>query len=89
MIKAGIETIGPKITKTSVNVGSVTLSPLTGKGQIKGLVIGNPHGFTSEAAIKVKDFTIKIVPSSLKKRCYLYSGNTNCRTRNYKGREKP
>jgi len=67
IIKAGIETVGPNMTKTSITVGSVTLSPFTGKGRIRRLVVGNPPGFTSDAAIKMKDFRINLVLSSLSK----------------------
>jgi len=67
IVKAGIQTVGPKVTKTSVSVSMVTLSPLTGGGRIRGLVIGNPPGFKSEFAVRMKDFRIKIVPRSLMK----------------------
>ncbi len=67
IVKAGIQTVGPKMTKTSVKVSLVTVSPLTGRGRIRGLVIGNPPGFKSESALRLKDFRIRVVPRSLTK----------------------
>ena len=44
-IKRGVETIGPKLTKTQVTLNNVSLSLLSGSGKMKGLVVGNPEGF--------------------------------------------
>jgi hypothetical protein len=66
MVKAGIETVGPKITGTTVTVESVKLLFLTGEGRIKGLVIGNPKGYQSLSAFKLGDARVKVnVPSAL------------------------
>lgn len=65
IVKTGIEKIGPKVTGTAVSVGAVTISPLTGSGRIHDLAIGNPPGFKSESAVKMKDFRINLVPKSL------------------------
>src|SRR5437899_12510812 len=55
MIKAGVEAVGPKITGTTVKVDAVDLSPFSGQGRLKGLVVGNPPGFQAELAFKVAD----------------------------------
>ena len=47
-IKTGVETFGPKITQTSVTLDDVKLSILSGDGQLSGLYVGNPEGFSSE-----------------------------------------
>jgi hypothetical protein len=65
IIKKGIETVGPKVTRTTISVGAVTLSPFSGKGRIRGLKVGNPTGFKSENALQMKDFKIHIAPGSL------------------------
>ena len=39
IIKAGIETVGPKITNTSVTVEAVEVSPTSGAGEIRGLEV--------------------------------------------------
>lgn len=47
-IKKGVESVGPRVTQTSVTLDTVDLSPLSGSGTLKGLIIGNPEGFQSE-----------------------------------------
>jgi hypothetical protein len=64
-IKAGIETFGPKILGASIKIRSVTLSPLSGSGRIRGVVIGNPKGFNTPSAFKLSDVRVKVDLSSL------------------------
>ena len=54
-IKAGVEAVGPKITGTTMKLDAVDLSPFSGRGRLKGLVVGNPHGFHTENAFKLAD----------------------------------
>ncbi len=49
LIKTGVESIGPKITGTTVSLDHVNCSVLTGHCRLKGLVVGNPKGFTPRA----------------------------------------
>ena len=65
IVKRGIETFGPKQTKVDVKVSGVRLSLLSGSGQIKGLVVGNPAGFKAPQAISVGSATLALKPSSL------------------------
>ena len=44
IVKTGIETVGPKITQTTLTVDAVDVSLLTGSAKVKNLVIGNPAG---------------------------------------------
>ena len=60
MIKAGVEAVGPKITGTTVKLDSVDLSPFSGQGRLKGLVVGNPPGFQAERAFKLADAKVKV-----------------------------
>jgi len=60
MIKAGVEAVGPRITGTTVKVDSVDLSPFSGQGRLKGLVVGNPPGFQAERAFKLADAKVKV-----------------------------
>src|SRR5947207_12772222 len=53
IVKKGVETVGPQITKTEIKLDSATLSLLSGSGKLKGLLVGNPEGFKTESAIKV------------------------------------
>jgi len=64
-IKRGVETIGPKLTKTDVKVNSVSLSLLSGSGKIKGLLVGNPEGFKTPSAISVGNASLALQPKSL------------------------
>jgi hypothetical protein len=65
LIKKGVETVGPKITKTDVKLNSATLSILSGSGKINGFVLGNPQGFKTPAAISVGTANLAIEPRSL------------------------
>ena len=60
MIKAGVEAVGPKITGTTVKLDSVDLSPFSGQGRLKGLVVGNPPSFKAERAFKLADAKVKV-----------------------------
>jgi uncharacterized protein involved in outer membrane biogenesis len=65
IIKTGVETIGPRVTKVDVKLDSVSLSLLSGGGTIKGLVVGNPQGFKQPQAISVGQATLSLEPRSL------------------------
>ena len=47
-IKAGVETFGPKVTQTSVQLNDVDISILSGDGELTGLYVGNPEGFSDK-----------------------------------------
>ena len=64
-IKSGIETVGPKITKTDVKLNSVNLSLLSGSGNIKGFTLGNPQGFKTPAAMSVGVANLRLEPRTL------------------------
>ncbi len=64
-IKLGIQTLGPKITQTEMEVGMVTISPFSGKARIRGLEIGNPKGFKTDRAMALGDFRVKVDLKSL------------------------
>ena len=65
MVKGAVETIGPKITKTSVSLSRVFIYPITGRARIAKFVVGNPKGFESDFALKFKHFRIKIKSSTI------------------------
>lgn len=65
IIKAGIETVGPKLTQSPVTVSSVKLSPLSGHMEIRNFVVGNPQGYNTEFAVKVGTVRVNMVPSSV------------------------
>ena len=42
IVKKGVETFGPQITKVSVNLEAVHIVLFTGSAKVTGLVVGNP-----------------------------------------------
>jgi uncharacterized protein involved in outer membrane biogenesis len=64
-VKAGVETVGSKVTGVDVKLQSVGLSLLSGSGGLKGLVVGNPPGFKTPWAINVGTASLALEPRSL------------------------
>lgn len=64
-VKLAVERFGPGIVGAPVTVGAVMLTPWSGRGAIKDLVIGNPPGFKGAHALKVGSVEVKIKLSSL------------------------
>src|SRR5436305_14914430 len=65
VIKSGVESKGPKLTKTDIKLNSVSVSVFSGSGKIKGLVVGNPEGFKTPSAISVGNAGVELQPRSL------------------------
>lgn len=65
IVKAGMETFGPKITQTTLTVDAVNVSLLGGSAGVKGLVLGNPAGYKAPSAISVGKATVSISLGSL------------------------
>ena len=65
IVKAGIEQMGPKLTGCRITVESVNLSPLTGAGTIRGLVVSNPEGYSAENALSLGEVRVKVTLGSL------------------------
>jgi hypothetical protein len=53
VVKRAITHYGSQMTQASVTVESVELRSADGGGLVRGLVVGNPTGFTSSYALKV------------------------------------
>jgi hypothetical protein len=65
IVKKGVNTFGPKLTKVDTRLDGAKVSPLSGKGQLTGFFLGNPAGFKTPSAIKVGDIKVGIQPSSV------------------------
>src|SRR5262245_8604885 len=65
IVKRGVETVGPTITKVEVKLGAVNLSPFSGRGELSGLVVGNPEGFKSASALSVQEVRVALKPKSV------------------------
>jgi hypothetical protein len=65
IVKKGVETAGPQITKTTLKLDGVSLSIMSGSGAIKGFVLGNPEGFKSQSSVKVNQVDVGVKPMSV------------------------
>ena len=60
LVKGGVETIGPQLTKGEMRLTKASLSPFSGKAQLTGFFVGNPEGWKTESAIKVGDIRVAL-----------------------------
>ncbi len=67
LVKKTINTLGPQITKTDVNVEDVSVSIFSGQATIKQFLLGNPKGFKSSQAMKVASIYVDIDEGSITK----------------------
>ncbi|MGH8024382.1 MAG: hypothetical protein ACRED1_12410 [Limisphaerales bacterium] len=65
IVKNGIQTYGPRLTRTTVSLDAVHLSLLTGSAKIKGLTVGNPQGYKTPNAISVGLIAVGLNPLSV------------------------
>ncbi len=65
IVKAGVESYGPKFTKTEVALGGVDASPFAGEISINDFLVGNPKGFKTSHAFKVRAIKMTVDLGSL------------------------
>ncbi len=65
IIKHGVETVGPLALGTDVKIAEVDISLFSGKGQLKGIIIGNPEGFKTDNSFKLNKVRLALDVSSL------------------------
>jgi hypothetical protein len=65
IVKTGVNTVGPKLTQTTLTVDAVDVSLLTGSAKVKNLVIGNPEGYKAPNAISVGLAAVSVAPMSV------------------------
>ena len=65
IIKAGLETVGPRVTQTPLTVNAVNVSLLGGSAAVKGLVLGNPEGYKTSQAISIGNAAVSLSPGSV------------------------
>lgn len=58
IVKAGVETVGPRIAKVPVVVQAVHVSLLRGSFAVEGLEVGNPEGFDSPHSFSVRRIAV-------------------------------
>ena len=65
LVVNGVNTYGPKLTQTKVELASVRLSPLSGSGTLTGLSVGNPAGWSAGRAFYLGQVHLAIEPRSV------------------------
>jgi hypothetical protein len=65
VVRTGVQKVGGSVTKVDVKLRSVNLSLLSGAGEFKGLVVGNPPGFGTPWAMNVGTLSLAVEPRSL------------------------
>ncbi len=65
LVRDAIAKYGSEMTQAKVSVGSVKIDAVNGEGIISDFEIGNPQGFKTPYAFKVKEFTVAIDPATL------------------------
>ena len=65
IVKAGMETVGPKVTQTTLTVDTVNVSLLGGSAGVKNLVLGNPEGYKALQSISVSNAAVSLAPGSV------------------------
>lgn len=65
VIKKGLASGGPKVTGTSLQVADASISWLTGKGEVKGLLLGSPEGFKAGSAVEIPVAVVAIRPTTV------------------------
>jgi uncharacterized protein involved in outer membrane biogenesis len=65
IVKGAVNTVGPKALGVPISVGSVNAGLLSGRFGLNDLVIGNPEGFKTPEAIRVKKVAVGVKMGSL------------------------
>ena len=65
VVTAGVNRYGPKITQTAVELSSASISPLSGTGVLRGLVIGNPKGWSDTPLCSLGKIHLDVAPFSI------------------------
>jgi uncharacterized protein involved in outer membrane biogenesis len=65
IVEKGITTFGSQTTLTEVTLEESNISLFSGKGELKGLVIGNPKGFSSNNAFSLDRIKVAVDVKSI------------------------
>ena len=64
-VKSAVETYGSEYAGVVVSLEDVSLSLLNGKGELRGLTVGNPAGYEGDHAIRVARVAFSVQPRNL------------------------
>jgi len=67
LVASAIRTYAPEILGVSVKLSGVTIKPADGSASLRGLVIGNPRGFTTAHALSLGEVAMTLDINSLTK----------------------
>lgn len=65
LVVDGVNTYGPRITQTKVELVAAKLSPLSGAGELTGLSVGNPRGWSDGRAFYLGKVQVGVAPMSV------------------------
>lgn len=65
IVKTAVETVGPEVTGTAVQLQEVNIEITNGRGELTGLSVANPKGFSGANAFELGKIALQINPSSL------------------------
>jgi len=65
LIKETVERVGSDATQATVSLNSADVDVMSGKGALKGLVVGNPAGFESDSAFELGEISVSIDTGSI------------------------
>lgn len=65
IVEKVIEDVGSDVTRVPVDVGSVKITLSDARGELYGLTVKNPPGYTTENAIQFGQINLQIEPQSL------------------------
>lgn len=65
IVRKGVNSFGPKLTQTKVELARATISPFTGSGTLTGLVVGNPQGWSDNDAFRLGKVHLDVEPFSI------------------------
>jgi len=65
IVRKAVNTYGPDITKTELRIEDVGVSVFSGRAKLRGFLLGNPRGFRSKEAMKVKSISVDVDKGSM------------------------
>lgn len=65
VVKWAVEHYGPGLTGVEVRVHQVQISPLDGRGAVRGVEIGNPPGFSAPRAARLGEIRVAVDPRTV------------------------
>lgn len=66
LVEAAIESVGPMVTQTDVQVDRVAIELGQGRGEVHGLTVANPEGFSDQPILRVGQAALELRTGSLR-----------------------